>query len=137
MPAQRVRWDYDSISQFEGMFLSLAEIIGDTRAELVRRKEALQGGDWIGEGADAFYREMDDVILPAFDRLVKAMAEGARTMRKIGALAKTTEDEASRLLSRAHSAHSSSEVIVHPSNMATGHGDEAGTRPPGPNDVHL
>jgi hypothetical protein len=58
----------------------------------------LQGGDWIGKGATAFYREMDGDVLPALKRLSSAMETANRVTRQISQIMTHTDEEISRLL---------------------------------------
>jgi hypothetical protein len=57
----------------------------------------LKGGDWIGEGARAFYKEMESDVMPSMKRLEQAMAEAAKVTNQIAKLIQQAEDDASRL----------------------------------------
>lgn len=60
--------------------------------------ETLQRGDWIGEGADKFYQEMESQVLPAMERLHRALDQGARTAKQMDRVMEDAEVEAARLL---------------------------------------
>jgi uncharacterized protein YukE len=58
----------------------------------------LQNGDWIGQGARAFFREMDSEVLPAVQRLQAALETAARTTGEINRIMQQAEEQAARLL---------------------------------------
>jgi WXG100 family type VII secretion target len=100
----QIRWDYDQLNQIAQLFDGEADKTRKTVDALKRQMEVLEGGDWVGEGARAFYAEMNGSVLPAFGRLVNGLSSGAQTVRKISALAHDTEDEAARMLNRVRAA---------------------------------
>jgi len=59
----------------------------------------LQGGDWIGQGARAFYHEMEQEVLPSLQRLANATKQAHRVTLQISRIVKEAEEAASRLLS--------------------------------------
>jgi GH24 family phage-related lysozyme (muramidase) len=59
--------------------------------------EHLQGGAWRGRGADAFYAEMKDWVLPAVDRLVKALEEACHCTGTLTERFQAAEREAAAL----------------------------------------
>src|SRR3990172_6974690 len=97
MPAPRVRADHDSLRLIAQAMGQQSEASRRTLDRLRRAKEALQGGDWIGVGAKAFYREMDSEVLPSMGRLVSALERSAEVTRTISQIMKQAEDEAARL----------------------------------------
>ena len=86
MPAARVRADHDSLA---GIAKSLALNAASTRQSLQRIKrevETLQGGDWKGKGATAFYQEMQSEVLPSLTRLAAALETANLVTRNVGKL---------------------------------------------------
>ena len=59
--------------------------------------EHLQGGAWRGRGADAFYAEMKDFVLPSVGRLVAALEEACHCTRTIAERFQAAEREAGAL----------------------------------------
>jgi WXG100 family type VII secretion target len=102
MAGTKIRWDYDGLHEIARLFDGEADKLRRSLDELKRCLAALEGGDWVGEGAQAFYSEMHTTVLPAFGRLVTALGEGAKTTLRIRELGQASEDEASRALSRQH-----------------------------------
>ena len=66
----------------------------------VRGRIATQrGGDWIGQGARAFYQEMEQEVLPSLQRLANAIKLARQVTLQISRIVKEAEEAASRLLS--------------------------------------
>lgn len=47
------------------------------------KAESLHGGGWVGQGADKFFDEMNNVCLPAVGRLANALGVGAQVAQEI------------------------------------------------------
>jgi WXG100 family type VII secretion target len=97
MPAPRFRGDYDSLTKIAQGFAQHASRASQTNRSLTQSMNTLKGGDWIGKGATAFYKEMEGEVMPAMIRLAKALEASDRVTRQIGKLIKQAEDDASRL----------------------------------------
>jgi len=97
MPAPRFRGDYDSLTKIAQGFAQQASRASQTNRSLTQSMNTLKGGDWIGKGATAFYKEMEGEVMPAMIRLAKALEASDRVTRQISKLIKQAEDDASRL----------------------------------------
>jgi WXG100 family type VII secretion target len=60
--------------------------------------QTLQAGDWIGQGAMAFYQEMDDSVLPTLQRLINALDTAANTTLQVSRLMQEAESQAAGVL---------------------------------------
>jgi hypothetical protein len=60
--------------------------------------DVLQGGDWEGKGAAAFYREMNAEVVPTLARLARALEASRQVVVQINQIMKAAEDEAARYL---------------------------------------
>ena len=98
MPASRIRGDYDALAQISQMFARQAEEMHRTIQRVQRQKDTLQGGDWVGKGATAFYQEMDGEVLPSVRRLATALSTADRVARQISQILNQAEEEAARIL---------------------------------------
>ena len=78
-----IRGDHDKLPEISKGFEREAASVKASIDRLNRVIEVLQGGDWIGEGANAFYREMESEVMPAMQRLVNALEMGSSAARKI------------------------------------------------------
>ena len=98
MTAPRIRADYEMLRQVQQQFKQQSGACGQSLRKMHQAKDALEGGDWIGEGAKAFYREMNSEILPSWARLVAALDSAAQSASKMSQLIQQAEDDAARLL---------------------------------------
>ena len=98
MPADKTRGRYDDLAWLAQRFGASSGDCAGMLRELKQSLEPLQGGDWIGQGASAFYAEMGGQVLPSLQRLVKALAAAEKAIRAISAEFKRAELEAAALL---------------------------------------
>ena len=98
MTAPRVRADYDQLKQTAQAFGGQAEATQKVLQALQRDLEVLQGGDWLGKGATAFYQEMGSQVMPTMKRLANALQTAQQTTLQIQQIVKQAEDEAARWL---------------------------------------
>jgi WXG100 family type VII secretion target len=98
--ANFVRAEYDQLSEISGTFESESGQVA-RRVDTIRRlMETLEGGDWIGKGAQAFFREMHSEVLPALQRLVKALAFAAKATQQASQAMKEAEEESAGIFRR-------------------------------------
>lgn len=95
MPAPKVRADYDQLTKISQLFDQQAEVAQRLTQDLKQKEQVLQGGDWIGQGAQAFYAEMEQGILIALNRLIQALREAGHVTQAISNLVQATEQGAS------------------------------------------
>jgi WXG100 family type VII secretion target len=94
--ADIIQSDYDQLEAIATRFRGQAARTDAVQEHLKRRVEALQGGGWQGQGAVAFYGEMDAQIFPAMVRLARALEEAQSTTLKIAQIIRTAEQEAAQ-----------------------------------------
>ena len=98
MSAPVVRSDYDALTRVAQSF---GQHAADTQQSLQRLKsqmDVLQGGDWLGQGATAFYREMNSDVVPTMARLMRALEASNQVVMQINQIMKAAEDEAAKHL---------------------------------------
>lgn len=98
MPAPRIRADHDALGKIAQGFANQAANTQRSLRKIKQSMDTLQGGDWIGKGANAFYKEMEGDVLPAVQRLQTSLNRASQTTRQISAVLKEAEDEAARIL---------------------------------------
>src|SRR3989304_253920 len=98
--ARLLRSAYDQLVDFSRTFERESNSAKRSLDSLKRQIEVLEGGDWIGKGADAFYREMNSEVLPAVQRLVKALELASRVTGQIARIFQEVEEECSHFFSR-------------------------------------
>lgn len=97
MSASEIKASYDDLSTIAGRFLKAAESHQQDLQRVQNNATRLHRGGWQGKGSDAFFQEMERVVLPAMRRLTKALADGGRTVQRIQSTLRTAEEEAARL----------------------------------------
>lgn len=60
--------------------------------------EDLRAGGWIGNGANAFYQEIDNLVMPTLVALKKALEETQDTFTQMATDFNNADDEISRLM---------------------------------------
>ena len=98
MAAPRIRIEYDSMNQISKRFSRQSEGIGSLNQRVASQVEVLRGGDWVGQGANVFYQEMDDEILPALKRLSAVLGMGDRVTQGLIQVMHDTDEELANLL---------------------------------------
>lgn len=93
------RVDYDQMPGISKRFEREAATVKRSIDNLNRTIEVLKGGDWIGEGANAFYREMESEVMPAMQRLLKALERSSSVIQAIVLLLQETEQTIGGLFS--------------------------------------
>jgi WXG100 family type VII secretion target len=98
MASPRIRGDYAELQNIGKGFQAESDRTQQTLQRLKNEMNTLQGGDWVGQGAMAFYQEMTSAVLPSVTRLAKALGETARITAQISQIVKQAEEEAARVL---------------------------------------
>jgi len=93
--AEEIRADYDRLEQIASRFVNQSHAVGQTIQKVQGSMGPLEDGGWIGRGADSFFAEMNNVVLPASHRLQEVLDEASRTVREIVQKLKQAEEEAS------------------------------------------
>jgi WXG100 family type VII secretion target len=94
MPVSRIRADYDALTKVSQSFARQAAAAQTTVQKIQQCVDTLKGGDWIGKGATAFYREMEADVLPALHRLADALNEASRLAQQASQIMHQAEDDA-------------------------------------------
>jgi WXG100 family type VII secretion target len=98
MSAPHIRCDHDALGQVSQMFSKQSSEIAGVNKKLKSAMETLEGGDWIGRGATAFFQEMNDAINPSMQRLQEALDEASSTTKEISKTMEDADDEAQRVI---------------------------------------
>src|SRR3990172_1969796 len=78
-----IRADYDQMPDISKRFGREAVNVKRSIDSLKRTIEVLKGGDWFGEGANAFFREMESEVMPSMQNLLRVLQLGSGTTLKI------------------------------------------------------
>ena len=97
MSSPKIRCDYDDLQKVSQIFSAQNSEIARVNRKIKSAQGTLEGGDWIGKGAKAFFNEMNSEVNPSMKRLEKAMAQAARITKQISKLMKQAEDDSSNI----------------------------------------
>jgi WXG100 family type VII secretion target len=98
MTAPKVRADYDQLNAMSASLGNEAQATQKSLQALQSQMDVLQGGDWVGQGATAFYKEMGSQVLPTLRRLASALESARTTTAQINQIMAQAEAEAARYL---------------------------------------
>ena len=98
MATKRTRAEYDELGNAARKWAAEADHARQMVASLKQCMDTLQGGDWVGQGARAFYAEMNGQVMPALQRLVKALESASRTTQSISRAVHEAEQAAAGVL---------------------------------------
>ena len=98
MSAPVVRADHEALARAAQSFGKNASDTSQTLQRLRSQLEVLQGGDWAGQGANAFFAEMNSDVAPTLARLMRALEASHQVVMQISQIMKRAEDEAARFL---------------------------------------
>lgn len=92
----KIQCNYDQMNQIGQAFERQASLMDELQKRVMQTVGQLQGGHWVGIGANNFYSEMQNLVVPAMNRLKNALREGSNTSKKIGQIFRQAEQEASQ-----------------------------------------
>ena len=75
MVAPIIQAQYEVLEGISGRFAQQSEQTVQMIQRLQEHLQALQDGGWEGRGAESFFREMENEVLPATQRLANALSE--------------------------------------------------------------
>jgi len=91
---EKIEANYEELSNIQRLFTSEAESINQLYTQTRQKVDHLHGAGWIGRGSEAFFAEMQSVVLPSMGRLVKALHDGAQATQRIMQTFQSAEEEA-------------------------------------------
>jgi WXG100 family type VII secretion target len=93
--AEKTECNYEEmqtiVKQFQSEADAITQLLNQTRGKV----QALHGDQWVGRGAEQFNTEMEQLVLPAVQRLVNALHQAANTANRILQTYQEAEEEAS------------------------------------------
>lgn len=94
--APKIRAEYEQLAAVAGTFASESGQTQQMNNQVIECLNQLYGGDWQGRGARAFFQEMAELLLPAVNRLDKALQEANTETKRIVDTFKQAEEEAEK-----------------------------------------
>jgi WXG100 family type VII secretion target len=95
--SNRIQANYNDLTLVANTFVREAEAALRLIGQAQQFVDQLAGGAWVGRGAQAFYREMGEVVLPAANRLAKALQDASSATQRIAAAFQQAEEAAAQL----------------------------------------
>jgi WXG100 family type VII secretion target len=95
--SDEIQCNYDDMEQISGQFSNQAQNIQAMQQKIRGSYAKLVDQGWIGAGANAFFDEMESLILPAQERLQDALEQAGQASQQIAESVKTAEQDASSL----------------------------------------
>jgi WXG100 family type VII secretion target len=77
--------NYDDMNSIVGKFKNEAQEIDALLKQTKGKVESLHNNQWVGQGSDKFFSDMEQLVLPAVARLVDALNHAADIAQKIAA----------------------------------------------------
>jgi WXG100 family type VII secretion target len=106
MSSPKIRCDYDELKKMSQIFDAHYTEIATIHHKMKGAQRTLEGGDWIGKGAKAFFKEMNGEVNPAMKRLVRAMDQACRITKQMSKIMKQAEDDCSNIFKKSTSEYS-------------------------------
>lgn len=91
--AEIIQCEHEAIPGIAGRFNDLAERNRQQMQKVEQQLQQLQGGDWIGPNATAFFNLMNDQFLPAHQRLCTALERSGEVVTEISKMIRESEEE--------------------------------------------
>ena len=85
---------YDQMEVIANSFTTQSDVVQQMLENLRNHMEDLKP-DWIGLGSDAFFNEMESEVIPALQRLIQALEDGAQLTTRVRQSIETAEQQAS------------------------------------------
>ena len=77
MATDIIQAQYDQLDNIASRFRHEAENSAVLQQQVAQIVQTLQGGGWEGEGAKAFFAEMETAVFPTMQRLKEALEEAS------------------------------------------------------------
>jgi WXG100 family type VII secretion target len=95
MCAEHVRVNHDALDTIANRFQQQSDTLGGMMSELQGSYRPLKEDGWMGEGANAFFAEMEELLFPAVQKLVDALAEATLVTKAVSELMSQADNQAS------------------------------------------
>lgn len=95
--AMKVQADYDELANIANQLNQEAAGVEQLMNRINNLVGQAQGGGWIGRGAQAFYAEMEDLVMPGMRRLARGLEDASRAINQISQILSQAEQDASSL----------------------------------------
>lgn len=91
----KIQANYDELNNIANQFMQEASAASDLTNKIQNLVSDLEGGGWIGRGAENFYAEMYDLVFPGLERLSQALEQAGQATKKVADIISQAEQDAS------------------------------------------
>lgn len=92
-----IQADYEQLEQIASRFANQSQAIEQMLQKVRSSMDKLENDGWVGRGADAFFAEMHDKIIPTCQKLINLLNDASETTKQISQRVQTAEREAAAL----------------------------------------
>jgi WXG100 family type VII secretion target len=85
--------NYDDLNSIVGKFKTEAQEIDGLLKQTKGKVESLHNNQWVGQGSEKFFSEMESLVLPGVSRLVDALNHAADVAQKIADTIRRFDEE--------------------------------------------
>ncbi len=100
MPGSKIQANYDDLASIANQFAQESSATEQLTNQILSLVGELEGGGWIGKGAESFYAELHDEVEPGLNRLVQALDDASSAIKQISNIVSQAEQEASGWFNR-------------------------------------
>ena len=98
MAAETVSIDYEQMRQIQNEFDDECTTIDQVYKRISEQMETLRSGEWQSEAASKFYDDMDNEVMVAMTRLIKALSRAAEVSNTIISELEAAEEDAGNMI---------------------------------------
>lgn len=91
--AQTRKLNYEEMTTIVSKFRSEAQEIDGLLKQTNSKVESLHSGQWVGQGSDKFFSEMEQLVLPSLGRLAGALTHAGDVAQKIADTIRQYDDD--------------------------------------------
>ncbi len=95
--ARKVQANYEQLEQAASLFAQQSQQSQELMQTVSRLVGGLQNGGWVGQGAQTFFSEMEELVFPGISRLASGLQDASQATRRISETLQQAEEEAARL----------------------------------------
>jgi len=97
MAGYKIQANYDFLQSAMQKFSQRSDEINQLQSTVNRVSGQLQSGDWIGQGAEKFFQEMNDLVTPGMKRLISVLKDASEATKRISDALREAEESAGAL----------------------------------------
>jgi len=93
MAEQTIQVDHDQMASISQRFGDQSDQVRAQYDKIMHQLDVLKQGAWIGQNADKCFEIMEGTLLPAVQRLSKALDQASSTTREVAKMMRDADEE--------------------------------------------